>query len=218
MSVRAEPTFSRSASPVWLRVLAVPVAIAVVLAGIWVAGGVLTDDFRASMALTALWFAAVVAGAVVLWRRVPGLRPAAVAAVVAFVAVGGWLGYASTTDKVVDEVVVSGPAALQGDFRGLAHETTGTARVVEQGGSRTLTLTGFKTDPGPDLYVYLVPGVTAGEDIGGGAQLARLKGNVGDQQYELPAGADLSDGATVVIWCRAFSVSFGAASLEPTAS
>ena len=218
MSVRAEPTRSRSASPVWLRVACVPVAIAVGLAGIWVAGGVITDDFRASMALTALWFAAVVAAAVVCWRRVPALRPAAVAAVVAFVAVGGWLGYTSTTDRVVDEVVVSGPAALQGDFQGLAHETTGTARVVEQGDMRTLTLTGFETDPGPDLYVYLVPGVTAGEDIGGGAQLARLKGNVGDQQYELPAGVDLSDGATVVIWCRAFSVSFGAAPLEPTAS
>lgn len=217
MSVRAEPTLSRSASPVWLRVAGVPVAIAVVLAGIWVAGGLVTDDFRASMALTALWFAAVVAAAVGCWRRVPGLRPAAVAAVVAFVAVGGWLGYTSTTDKVVDEAVVSGPAALQGDFRGLAHETTGTARIVE-GGSRTLTLTGFRTDPGPDLYVYLVPGVTTGEDVSGGAQLARLKGNVGDQQYELPAGVDLSDGATVVIWCRTFSVSFGAAPLEPTAS
>ena len=52
MSVRAETTLSRPTSPVWLRVVAVPAALAVVLAGIWVAGGVLTDERRASMART----------------------------------------------------------------------------------------------------------------------------------------------------------------------
>jgi hypothetical protein len=214
MAVRAQtPT---PAFPAWLRLAAVPVAVGLVIVGIWVAGGVLTNDFGLSMALTAFWFALVVAGAVVAWRRVPLLRPAAIAAVATFVAVGGYLAYASMTDRVVNESVATGPAAATGSFRSLAHETSGTARVVESGGSRVLTLTGFRTDPGPDLFVYLVPGRVSGGDVDGGTSLGSLKGNVGNQQYALPAGFDLDGGATVVIWCRAFSVGFGAATLAST--
>jgi hypothetical protein len=191
-------------------------AVVLVLAGIWVAGGVVTDDFRTSMALTALWFGVVVVAAVAGWRRAPPLRPAAVAAVATFVVAGGYLTYTSTVDTVVDEDVATGAAALEGSFVGLAHPTTGTARIVEQGDARVLTLTAFETDPGPDLFVYIVPSRTDGADVDGGASLGRLKGNVGDQQYELPGTLDLSDGATIVVWCRAFSVSFGAASLTET--
>jgi hypothetical protein len=104
---------------------------------------------------------------------------------------------------------------LEGAFTGLAHPTGGVARVVETSSGRVLTLTDFETDPGPDLYVYVAPGQTPGEDVSGATQLARLKGNVGNQQYELPAELDTSSGATVVIWCRAFTVSFGAAQLSP---
>lgn len=217
MDVHPASSLPRHTPPAWLRIASVPLAATVVVAGIWVAGAVLTDDFRASMALTALWFAAVAAGALLVWRRVPGLRPAAVAGVVAFAGVGAWLGYTSTVDTVVDETVAGGPAALEGSFQGLAHPTTGTARVVEQpDGSRVLTLTGFETDPGPDLYVYLVPGAASGESVDGGTRLGRLKGNIGDQQYALPAGLDLDARATAVVWCRAFSVSFGAATLSST--
>lgn len=212
MAVRAQTP--APVLPHWLRIAAVPPAVAVVLVGIWVAGGVLTNDFRVSMALTALWFALVLVGAAVAWRRLPALRPAALAAVTAFVVVGGYLGYASTTDRVVDETVVTGPAALDGSFRSLAHETSGTARVIERpDGTRVLTLTGFRTDPGPDLYLYALPGRVPGDDVDGGTSLGRLKGNVGDQQYALPAALELDRGATIVIWCRAFSVGFGAATL-----
>jgi hypothetical protein len=198
------------------RAAAVLAAIAIVLVGIWVAGGLIIDDFRASMGLTALWFAAVVAGAVLVWRRVPALRPAAIAAVATFVVVGAYLGYTSTRDTVVDETVAVGPAELSGSFRGLAHPTTGTAQVVAQDdGSRVVTFTGFETDPGPDLFVYAVPGATSGEDVDGGKRLGALKGNAGNQQYVLAPGTP--DGPlTIVVWCRAFSVSFGAATLEQT--
>jgi len=206
-----------SSPPAWVRVLAVPPAVALVLVGIWVAGGIVTDDLRGSMALTALWFAIVAGAAVVAWRRAAWLRPAAAAAVLAFAGVGGYLGYTSTTDRTVDEVLVSGPAALEGSFRGLAHPTEGTAAVVEQGGELVLTLSDFRTDPGPDLFVYVVPGSSSGDDVDGGARLGRLKGNIGNQQYAIPAGLDLAGGATVVVWCRAFSVSFGAAELVPAA-
>lgn len=159
------------------RAAAVLAAIALVLAGIWITGGLITDDFRASMALTAVWFAAVVAGAVLLWRRAPALRPAAIAAVATFVVVGAYLGYTSTTDTVVDETVATGPAELSGSFRDLAHPTTGTARIVARDdGSRVVTFTGFETDPGPDLFVYAVPGATSGEDVDGGTKARRPEG------------------------------------------
>jgi len=204
--------------PLWLRLALAPVSVAVVLFGIWVTGALITNDFRASMALTGLWFAVVLAGAVVVWRRWPELRlPVSIVAVATFVLVGGYLGLASVRDVTVNETVAAGPASLEGTFTGLAHPTEGTARIVEPaGGGRVLTLTDFRTDPGPDLYVYVAPGQTSGEGVGGSTQLGRLKGNVGDQQYELPPELDLSDGATVVIWCRAFTVSFGAAQLAPT--
>jgi hypothetical protein len=41
-----------------------------------------------------------------------------------------------------------------------------------------------------------------------------LKSNVGNQQYEIPDDVDLDKYSTVVIWCRAFSVEFGAAQLQ----
>jgi len=81
-------------------------------------------------------------------------------------------------------------------------------------GTRYLTLRGFATSPGPDLRVRLVPG---GGDDGaarGNVDLGGLKGNRGDQQYRLGAGAAVA-GRSVVIWCRAFSAPFGVARLAP---
>ena len=42
-----------------------------------------------------------------------------------------------------------------------------------------------------------------------------MKGNIGAQNYEVPAGTDLGRYRTVVIWCVRFSVAFGAAELTP---
>lgn len=201
-----------------LRVLLAPVSAAIVLAGIWLTGGVLTDDYRASMALTTLWFAAVAVGAFLVWRRAPRLRlPVAAVAVATMVLTGGYLALASLRDTTVDETIASGTAELTGSFETHAHTTTGTARVIERAdGSRVLALVDFRTDPGPDVFVYVVPRATEGDDVDGATRLGKLKGNVGNQQYALPADLTLGDAATVVVWCRAFSVSFGAAVLRRT--
>lgn len=217
MDAHAGPrTPSNSPLPLWLRLALAPATAVVVLAGIWVTGGVISDDFRLSLVLTGLWFAVVVIAGVAIWRRAPALRlPVTAVAIGTFVVVGGYLGYTSVRDKTVNEVVASGPALLEGTFFDLAHPATGQARVVETGAGPVLTLTEFRTDPGPDLYVYVLPGIEDGRDVDGGTRIARLKGNVGNQQYELPADLELSSGATVVVWCRAFSVAFGAAQLHP---
>ena len=203
---------AHTAAPFWPRIAAVPVAAAITLVGIWLAGGVVTDDFRASMGLTALWFALVALGAVVAWRQTPVLRPAAVVAVATFLVVGGVLALATVRDVTVNERVAVGPAAVSGAFADGAHPTEGTAAVVRTGSGSVLTLTDFRTDAGPDLFVYVVPS-GATDAVEGGVRLGGLKGNAGNQQYALPAGLEL-EGASVVIWCRAFSVAFGAARLS----
>jgi hypothetical protein len=113
-----------------------------------------------------------------------------------------------------------GPSLVaSGKFRSLEHTTTGRALVQEfPDGSRVLRLEGFETSNGPDLRLYLSAGSSDasfgkeyGEDF---VELGRLKGNIGDQNYAIPAGADLSRYRNTVIWCKRFSVGFGVATLD----
>jgi hypothetical protein len=77
-----------------------------------------------------------------------------------------------------------------------------------------LRLEDFKSTNGPDLYVYLSTDKGAATDF---VNLGRLKGNIGNQNYDIPKRTDLSKYDTVLIWCRAFSVLFGSAELKPSA-
>jgi hypothetical protein len=219
-----------------LRLLAqlvvIPVLAVVLLAGVWVAGGVVTDDFHGSIALTAAWFAVAGIACAALAVRVPALRvPVAAAYLVVAVGVGGYLGLTTLRDRVVDERVVVGvPASMQpasgpkparvelarGRFRSGEHTTKGVASVVRlRDGRRFLTLRSFATSPGPDLRVRLTPRGSVDGGADAAVDLGALKGNRGDQQYALPAGTSIR-GRIVVIWCRAFSALFGAAVLRPS--
>lgn len=91
------------------------------------------------------------------------------------------------------------------------HKAEGIAKVINLADGRTfLRLENLKTTNGPDLYVYL----SVGKDASDIVNLGRLKGNIGNQNYEIPAGADLSKYDTVLIWCKAFSTLFGSAKLS----
>ena len=110
-------------------------------------------------------------------------------------------------------------ALRRGRFRSAAHETEGVATVRDLGGGRrVLRLTSFRTSNGPDVHVYLVaaPVVTNDETVKRVEieDLGALKGNIGDQNYEVPERVDLSKYRSVSIWCKRFSVNFGSASLE----
>jgi hypothetical protein len=113
----------------------------------------------------------------------------------------------------------SEPAILaKGDFRGLAHETKGLAAVHQlMDGKRILRLTNFETSNGPDVHVYLVAAEVAKDDAtvkqAGFIDLGSIKGNKGDQNYEIPADTDLNKYKSVSIWCARFGVNFGAATL-----
>ena len=47
----------------------------------------------------------------------------------------------------------------------------------------------------------------------GYVDLGMLKGNVGDQNYTIPAGVDVPEEVSVVIWCEPFRVLFSTASV-----
>jgi hypothetical protein len=106
-----------------------------------------------------------------------------------------------------------------GRFQSGAHETEGVATVHDLGGGRRiLRLTSFRTSNGPDVHVYLVaaPVMTDDESVKHAEieDLGALKGNLGDQNYELPERLDLSRYQSVSIWCKRFGVNFGSASLQ----
>jgi hypothetical protein len=110
-----------------------------------------------------------------------------------------------------------------GSFITHEHETSGDVQLVRLADGRVqLVLRDLVTSDGPDLRVWLtdqpVRRGAAGWrvfDDGAWVELGRLKGNRGDQVYEVPADADLDRLRSVSIWCRRFAVSFGAAALRP---
>lgn len=108
-----------------------------------------------------------------------------------------------------------------GKFHGKVHATEGRATVYQQAdGKLLLRLTGFKTSNGPDVHVILLAAKDASDDANflksntERVELGKLKGNEGDQNYEIPAGTDLSKFITVSIYCERFNANFGAAPLE----
>ena len=107
-----------------------------------------------------------------------------------------------------------------GTFHGKVHQTSGRATVYQQGnGKLILRLTDFKTSNGPDVHVILVAVKDADDDANflksktARVELGNLKGNEGDQNYEIPEGTDLAKFQTVSIYCERFNANFGAAPL-----
>ncbi len=103
----------------------------------------------------------------------------------------------------------TGPREVaSGEFEARDHPGEGTATLVDTGDGTVLTLTDFATDNGPDLFLYLVPADAPAGSVEGSIDLGTLKGNVGDQQYDVPDDVDAGAGWRVVVWCRAFAVTF----------
>ena len=113
------------------------------------------------------------------------------------------------------------PKALQrGQFKDADafHKGAGQATIYElPDGTQVLRLEDFSTTNGPDLHVLLAahPDPTSRSEIEQGyLDLGSLKGNIGNQNYDLPAGTDLSTYHSVVIYCMPFHVIFSTATLN----
>ncbi len=197
----------------------------------------------AAIALVAVWLVLVGIVLLAVTRGRPDLRLAAggtwVAVLVGTVAIGYWTGFRDT--EVMEDVAMASTVASAAERdRGLGggaspaedrapgadgpvelasgaiagadgHSGTGTATVVERpDGARVLTLTGFEVDPGPNVEVYLTPTT---ESVSDRVELGDLKGNVGDQQYEIPGDADLREYSNLVLWCTPFTTRIAVAEL-----
>jgi hypothetical protein len=116
----------------------------------------------------------------------------------------------------------SSPQAIEsGMFFGVMHPTAGTATIYRLAdGGRILRFTNFSTSNGPDVHVYLVAAENAKDSAtvknADFIDLGKMKGNIGDQNYALENGLDLSKYRTVSVWCKRFAVNFGAAPLKAT--
>jgi len=127
----------------------------------------------------------------------------------------------------VDEVLPtaqSGATAQpleSGTFYSILHPTEGTATIyLMADGTRVLRLTSFRTSNGPDVHVYIVAADDAKDvaavEKAGFVDLGVIKGNIGNQNYTLGSDLDLAKYRAVSIWCKRFSLNFGAAALRPT--
>jgi len=122
--------------------------------------------------------------------------------------------------------VIQYPLVLsQGVLVSQEHQTSGEVTILQlEDGSRVLRLENLDTSDGPRVEVWLTDApVLDGQegwrvfDDGKHTSLGAMKGNQGNQNYEIPLDLNLSDVSSISLWCVTFSVSFGAAELIPTA-
>jgi hypothetical protein len=127
-------------------------------------------------------------------------------------------------DQVVHEApptasTASAAVEAEGQFHSVAHESRGKAQILRlPNGDRVLRFTDFATSNGPDVRVYLVAATDAHDNAtvreAKTLELGALKGNIGEQNYELASDIDLDEFRAVTIWCKRFSVNFATAPLS----
>ena len=114
-------------------------------------------------------------------------------------------GSPPTTTAAAPTVAVAGT----GSFVDRGHPGEGTATVLTDGTQAFLRFEDdFATDNGPDLRVRAY----VGDEV---LDLGELKGNIGAQNYELPADVDPAAVTSVDVWCRRFDYVFTDAELGP---
>ncbi len=119
------------------------------------------------------------------------------------------------SEKLEDIAPVAPEASettARGQFQGLAnHNAKGTANLLKIEDKYYVRFEDdFEITNGPDLFVHFGKDGQYDDD----ARLAALKGNVGGQNYEVPANLDPTEYNEIWVWCRAFSVPFGKAVLQ----
>jgi Electron transfer DM13 len=145
------------------------------------------------------------------------------------VLVGGWRAFRPEKLFINQQVSEAAPASVSGEAEPLytgklesrEHPTGGRATIYRESSRKNyLRLTDFATSNGPDVHVLLVKAEEPALSkiiVPGNleyVELGSLKGNQGDQNYDLPAGADLEKYQAVAIYCERFHAIFAVARLE----
>ena len=122
------------------------------------------------------------------------------------------------SDAIIDKSLVASVTTLaSGSFVASEHPTTGLAEIVMQNGKKYLRLNKeFKSEDGPDVFV-LLHRQDAPKDYkrSNYVSLGRRQKISGKQLYRIPAGVDITEYKSVVIWCRKFNATFGFATISP---
>lgn len=125
-------------------------------------------------------------------------------------------GEPSRTQADVPTEQPSDRVLATGEFEDAEHDTSGSVQVLRLAdGRRFVRLEDFASSDGPDLHVWISDQPSGGEwgsyDDDRYVKLGELKATHGNQNYEIPEGADLDGLKSVVIWCDRFNVAFGTA-------
>ena len=145
------------------------------------------------------------------------------------VLIGGWWAFRPEKLFVNQQVNEAAPSSVSGEaepvytgkLESREHPTSGRTTIYKDGsGKQYLRLTDFTTSNGPDVHVVLVKAEEPAMSkiiVPGNleyVELGSLKGNQGDQNYDVPASADLGKYQAVAIYCQRFHAIFGVAKLE----
>ncbi len=118
------------------------------------------------------------------------------------------------------ELSADSTVTQKGAFKGAdsAHQGSGKVEIIKTAGKSVVSFTDFEVTNGPDLFVMLVKkkGLKNSDDVKNSSfvELQPLKGNIGNQNYQLPAGLKADDYGSVVVWCKQFGVLFASAELN----
>ena len=123
---------------------------------------------------------------------------------------------APTRSITLAQSVSAASSLASGSFVDSEHPTQGMVAIINKGGKKYLKFdSSFKSDSGPDLFVLLhrqdSPKQYRKSDY---LSLGRLQKVAGTQMYQVPAGVDVKQFKSVVIWCRKFNATFGFAPLN----
>ncbi len=115
-------------------------------------------------------------------------------------------------EEVIEEESTVANIDLIGSFTDADsfHKVSGMTKVISNQDKKFLRFENFESTNGPDLFVYLATDERATDFI----SLGELKGNIGDQNYELDNSIDLEKYNKVLIWCKQFGVLFGSSELN----
>lgn len=128
-----------------------------------------------------------------------------------------------TSEPTLQPTAVPPPAGpvliTAGEFHAVEHQGSGAALVYQQpDGSYVLRLENFDVENGPDLFVYVVAAPDSDDvatvEAAGFLNAGKLKGNQGNQTYQLPVDFDPTMHRSITIWCQRFSANFITAPLS----
>ena len=117
-----------------------------------------------------------------------------------------------TSTAIIDDPrVTTGTVLAQGSLSGnMSYKVSGTAKLIEDNGVKSVRLENFSSSNGPDLKVYLAKDARASSFI----NLGNLKSVSGNQNYPISSMINNSEYKFILIWCQQFGVLFGSAEIN----